>query len=178
MRRIGLLLVFLCACAPSRATLLQQRATTYVFHRSADELSLAVTAYFDERGFEWDAPRPDGLRRTAWKEVYGESEFATVTERYFVLVRAKGPSHSTIEVVKLSRTTAGMETYHPTTAANAGRDTKDVTGSVPMAKGSVPLPAGPPVAKRALDVEWELIRRLEPARAAALENRVDATASR
>jgi hypothetical protein len=178
MQRLGVLLLLGVACAPSRATLLQRRATTYVFHRSADELSLAVTAYFDERGFDWDAPRPDGLRRTAWKQVYGEAEFASVLERYFVLVRARGPTHATVEVVKLSRTTAGMETYHPVNGSNSGREPKDVNPTEPMGKGSVPLPFGPPIAKRALEVEWELIRRLEPHRAAALESRVDASAAR
>lgn len=178
MRWLGLLLVVLAACGPSRARRLEERAGAFVFHRSADDVNGALTAYFDERGFDWDPPRPDGVRPTAWKEVYGEWEFATVLERYYVKVKPLGPAHASVQVVRVTQSTTGMETYHPTTGANTGRDTKDVAPSQAMAKGSSPLPFGAPVARRALDVEWELIRRLEPSRAAALENRVDATASR
>jgi|GEM_PF-2828718 len=175
--RTSLLFQFLvlAGCAPRRSTLLEQRAATYVFHRSAAEVEVTVDAYFSELGFEWDAPGPDGVHPTAWKEVYGEWEFATVYQRYFILIRAKGPRHSTVEVVKLTRTTSRMETYHPQAPSGVGRDTKDVSPEQEMGKGVAPLPAGPPVAKRALDVEWELIRRLEPTRAAALEQRLDAT---
>ena len=177
MRWTALILLVL-ACGPSRARLLEEKTSRYVFHRSGDELTAAITNYFEEKGYRWDPPRPNGVRRTAWKQVYGESEFATISEAYFVHVKPLGRAHATVQVVRVSQTTAGMETYHPTMAANSGRDLKDTQPAQSMGKGTSPLPSSPPVARRALDVEWQLIRRLEPDRAAALESRVDAPAAR
>ncbi len=112
MRWTALILLVL-ACGPSRARLLEEKASRYVFHRSGDELTAAITNYFEEKGYRWDPPRPNGVRRTAWKHVYGEA--------YFVHVKPLGRAHAIVQVVRVSQTTAGMETYHPTMAANSGR---------------------------------------------------------
>ena len=68
--------------------------------------------------------------------------------------------------------TAGMETYHPTTPLRSDGKGHSVN-TVTYGKGWRPLMIGKPERARDLPFEWELIRRLDPNRARQIESMVD-----
>jgi hypothetical protein len=161
-----------CAAEPPRAKAIDHYAGSYIYHHPTDEVTAAVQRLLEDRGYEVMPIMQGEALRTEWKEVIGTEEVATVYERYFVLVQRLTGEHTRVAAMKLQYSTVGMESYHPTAPFHSDAEGRSVN-TVTYEKGWRPLQMGKPIAKRALDLEWALIRRLDPDRARQIEATVD-----
>lgn len=167
------------ACAPApaadaRLALVQARAGAHVYHRPAPEIAAAVRAELSAEGYALLAEEQDGLVRTEWRYLIDGKEFATVRDRYLVLVKRLSPQHCRVEAVRIAMSTLGAESskpYHlmvPPDIADRYVSTNilgwgDNRASVPQRYS------------RDLAFEWRLLRRADPEGAARLEESVRGT---
>jgi hypothetical protein len=161
-----------CAAEPPRAKALNHYAGSYIYHHPADEVTAAFQRLLEERGYQVMPVMQGQALRTEWKEMIGTEEVATVYERYFILIQRLTGEHTRVAAMQLQYSTLGMETYHPTVPFHNDPEGRGVN-TVTYGKGWKPLQMGKPLAKRAVDLEWALIRRLDPDRARQIEATVD-----
>jgi hypothetical protein len=161
-----------CAADPPRVKAIHDYAGSYIYHHTPDEVTAAVQRLLEERGYEVMPVMQGEALRTEWKDVIGTEEVATVYQRYFVLIQRLTGEHTRIAAMRLEYSTVGMETYHPTAPFHNDPDGRSVN-TVTYEKGWKPRQMGKPFAKRALDLEWALIGRLDPDRARQIEAAVD-----
>jgi hypothetical protein len=150
----------------------------YVFHLPSAEVLQHAERLLLERGYDILQDRDGPLEvRTAWKTRFSAEGMASSAERYIVHVKPLTPSHCRAEVVRVSRSTLGLEEFHPTLGGGGpiGREGggKNVN-TMTYGNGSRPLPMGPPILARDPTLEMELISRLEPVRAKQISERVNA----
>lgn len=161
-----------CAGRPVRDVLIDQHAAAYVFHHPREEVLAALQRMLEQRGFEvLPLSRGEALV-TEWMLLTGTERIATAYEKLFVVVRRLTPEHSRVTALRMQLSTVGMETYHPTVQAHEDGDGGKTSASRQVNDGNYPLQWGKPYVRRALDVEWALIRRLDPARARQIETAV------
>jgi hypothetical protein len=176
-RARSLIALALCAltlgCAgTSRAQLLELHVSSHVYHRPQSEVIAAATKLLGEQGFRLKPFNNGNMLRTEWRGILEDEEFATAYDRYLVQIKRLSPEHCRVQAVKVSVSSVGMETYHPTTSYKrdgSGRNVNNVNNG----KGREGLQMGKPGYGRDLDFEWLLLRRVEPERARLLEGTVD-----
>jgi hypothetical protein len=176
-RALSLLALALAAltlgCAgTSRAQLLDLHVSGYVYHRPQAEVIAAATRLLAEQGFRLKPLNNGGMLRTEWRGILEDEEFATAYDRYLIQIKRLTPEHCRVQAVKVSVSSVGMETYHPTTTYKGDGNGRNVN-NVNNGKGREGLLMGKPGYGRDLDFEWQLLRRVEPERARLLEGTVD-----
>ena len=161
-----------CATAPPRAAAIDRHASAYIYHHPKDDVIAALQRMLEDRGFEVMPVMQGNAVKTEWRGLIGSDQVGTVQERYVIIVYPLTKQHSRITAMRLQRSTMGMEAWHPLSRVDSDPTGKNGNNASPT-EGLVPLPMGKPLAKRALDIEWELIRRLDPVRARQIEAMVD-----
>lgn len=135
----------------------------------------AATRLLGERGFRFkpvSVGGPATMLRTEWRAILDDEEFATAYERYVIQVKRLTKEHCQVQALKVSVSSVGMETHHPLTQYKrdgSGRNVNNVTNG----KGRTGLLMGKPGYGRDFELEWQLLRRIEPERARLLESTVD-----
>jgi hypothetical protein len=156
----------------SRSALLERHAAAFVHHHSRDEVIAGARALLEDRGYDVMPVQRGEALATEWRLLFGTDEFATSHDRYFVVVHRLTPEHTRIEAIRLVYSTLGMETHHPQIPFVRDGMSENVN-SAAYEKGWKPRMMGKPQWGRALDIEWALIQRLEPARSRQIEAAVD-----
>jgi hypothetical protein len=146
---------------------LHLQAEAHVYHRPAPEIAEEVRRLLVGRGFALTAASDDHFVRTQWKRIIDDDEFASVRERYVVLVKRLTDHHCRVEAVKFTVTTVGMETYHPMSMSKPDGSSSQNTAT--YGKGVMPLAMGPRGYARDPDLEWELLRHVDAPKARRLE---------
>jgi hypothetical protein len=166
----GALLAPATGCAPGKppvAALVEARAAAHVYHRPAPEVAGEVEALLKARGFQLSPIHRGQLITTQWKSLIDDEQFATSQERYVILVKRLTAHYCRVQAVRLSASTLGMETYHPTSTRGDSRAVN--TNDADYGRGLSPLAVGPPTYRRDPSFEWDLLRRVEPATAQRIE---------
>lgn len=178
---VAVALPALCAaCAGlQRDRLIEQRTGAYVYARTPDEVLSAARALLSEAGFQVEETS-GGVLRTRWRASYDAEGVAQTHIRYAAAVYPVGRRHCRVQIVRLTRSTMGVEEHHPSLGgAGMARTGAGNTGAtVVQGKGSRALPFGSPNLQRDLRMEWKLIQRVDPDRAAQIERSVSAEVAR
>src|ERR1700753_1939426 len=87
---VGVLLAMNAGCAGQelrRQQVLGAQAATHVYHRPAPELVAKGRRLLSDTGFVLALQSDDTCVRTQWKVVIDDDEFASLGERYVVMVK-------------------------------------------------------------------------------------------
>lgn len=177
----GLAAVFSAGCAaaqPTRGSVIESYASNYVYHRPSGEVIGGIQRLLEDRRFQIMPTMRGNAMQTEWKEVIGDDDVGAVQERYYIVVRPLTKEFSRVTAVRLQFSTVGMETWHPLRPFTRGGEKEEQNVNTQnFGKGLFPLPMGKPTVRRALDLEWDLIRRLDPSRARQIEVTADYVAN-
>jgi hypothetical protein len=187
LRRRGLLLVLgvlASACAGQGAqrhpqplpqrdprAYLEQEAARFVYVTPQDRVMAQARALLESHGYVVrDDPGDQPLLTTTWRETAGDQPSASQLRRYVVAGKDVGDGRLLVRIFRIDYTTVGSADSHPSLGNRSARQTADGGGARgPSVKGE-----GVSVTKgwyrRDLELEWQLLQRVEPELAEVLES--------
>ena len=141
----------LTACGPlHRSAVIKERTEHHHYAQSLDALWPSVRAFLDEYRFEYEEVPEQHLFVTDWRD---ELDGAAYTQ-YVIQGERLGATESRITIRRMSRQVGDGKPYWKLTK-RPERFSKTTLGYT--------------FYERALDLEWELLRRLDPEGAKAIE---------
>ena len=165
---LGLLLLGVTGCATERQRLLERSAAHVVYRLPSEQILGVAREILKERGYLILESRDPQYVRTSWKTKFDESlDIGAVRERHFVMCKQLADGRFVLNAYRATYTTIGRTAPHP---ASIRSDEK--TGVQMMVKGD-PLSHARPVIVRDLELEWQVLSRISPSVAHALESQVD-----
>lgn len=184
----GALMMLFTACAGSQKNaLIHDRTSAFVYSRPMEEVWTQARQMLHGMGFSMRESKPERgpwLMVSEWKGEAGGGNVSTVYTRYLVEGRKLGEARAQIRVTQFTRspnasgagTGAGENNTHQgIMKLDAGKSQalEDSGTGVPTfntgGSNALHAEARPMAAKRDLDFEWNLLRKLQPAQAQEIE---------
>ena len=169
-----------CAVTPDpRQDLLESTTSQAVYKLPPESLLATMRELLVEQGYEL-LPTADPLYlHTTWR-IKGNVDIGASWSRILVQAHRLENGRTMIRAYRLAYTTNGRASSHPGSFAGT-REGKEDKGSGGGASGQAgayvagePMSPTKPTLLRATDVEWALLKRVEPKFAATLQSKVDA----
>jgi hypothetical protein len=168
---VGLLLLGMTGCAtiPPRQQLLE-RSVAYVTYNLPPEQVLQVAReLLKERGYILMESRDPLYVRTSWRTRFDETlDVGALRERALVVGKELEDGRFVLTAYHVTYTTIGRTAPHP-----AEPQKNDESQSPQRMVAGDPLSYVHPEIVRDLDLEWQILSRVSPAVAHALESQVD-----
>jgi hypothetical protein len=176
---LGLLAASGCA-ASNRETFMRERAGEHVYERPMPEVWAAAKQLLTEDGYTGREVQGGWVYVTEWKDASGESSVGSRFTRYLVEGKELGPTRSIVRFTVVMRATgstgAGAGNTEPSTHAGmaqlggSGEAGSDPASAVPQpgSEGRGPKSALA-TGKRDLEMEWRLLKKLDPGKARNIE---------
>lgn len=165
LRLAALPLVLLaCAHGPGRTTLLERSAAAHTYALPPEQVWREALTLVEREGYDLPPAPLQGefSLRTPWR-LQGEVDLAHVFTRYIVLGQRDEAGRFAIRFFLVSYPTIGTTAPHP----GMGGGHRDAQFEN-MNPGDPYSPVKPSI-RRDLALEWKLLQRLEPERAARIE---------
>lgn len=150
-----------CATTPR----VHPRAAVHEYEGSVDLLTHQTIAFLEDQGYLLREKQRQADRCQVWTrwQWIVAAKRASQMHRYVAIIRQTRPGYATIQLARVARTTVGMAGYHPGQSTRDSRTTTGSGGSGADDMGShEPLKANPDTVKRDLEMEWALLKALEP----------------
>ncbi|NTX02964.1 hypothetical protein [Myxococcus sp. CA040A] len=162
-----------CAVTPeTRQQLVETTSGNAVYNLSADALLTTTRRLLAEQKYEL-LPSSDPLYiHTTWR-IRGNTDMGASWSRIFVQVHPLSDGRAVVRAYRMAYTTNGRAPMHPTLGAGT-RDSKLGDGAATAYVQGEPMSPAKPIVRRASDIEWEVLSRVEPRLAAHLEARAEA----
>ncbi|MFP2962475.1 hypothetical protein ACLEPN_33050 [Myxococcus sp. 1LA] len=171
---VGLLLGA-CGCAvvpETRQQLVETTSGNAIYKLPPDTLLATARILLTEQKYEL-LPTADPLYiHTTWR-IRGNTDLGANWSRVFVQVHPLSDGRAMVRAYRMDYTTNGRASSHPSMGAG-NRDAKNGEGAAAASVAGEPLSPTRPTVRRALDIEWEVLSRVEPRLAAHLEARAEA----
>jgi hypothetical protein len=169
--------VVLCGCAGpmTRERVLEQRAAGHVYSVPLPIVWTQVERLLTQKEFEIASSEGTGPRRTVrtkWATALDGGRAAFMYR--YVISATEVPGGCAVEAIRVERTINGYADTHPS-ASRTDRSPVSRSEGVGGFGSGQPLLANPDVVKRDRGLEWELLRKVEPEKAARIEREVDRT---
>lgn len=168
-----------CA-ASNRETYMREHAGEHIYERPLPEVWAAAKQLLADDGYSGREERGGWVYVTEWKESSSSSNVSSVQERFMVEGKELSPSRCTVRFMKITRSsgasgsTLGGVSNNSThqgmaklSAGNAGSE----GGPMPSTStpGGITQQSSLASGKRDLDMEWRLLRKIEPKAAGTIE---------
>jgi hypothetical protein len=168
-------LVLGAGCATSqdaRRTLLERTSAEVVYNLPGKQVMDAARAVLDEQGYVLAPGGGPTSIRTQWK-IDGDLDHLTRWSKVLVIGEQRADGRFVVRAQEVRWVTGGRTASHPGTASSvSGGGKRGSDGATNYVQGE-PYSAAKPVFRRALDLEWEILKHLEPQFAANVEKQVD-----
>ncbi len=168
------LLLGACGCAvtpETRQQLVETTSGNAVYKLPPDALVTTARRLLVEQKYEL-LPSSDPLYvHTTWR-IRGNTDLGANWSRVFVQVHPLSDGRSVVRAYRMDYTTNGRAPSHPSMGAG-NRDAKLGEGAAAASVAGEPLSPTRPVVRRAMDIEWDVLSRVEPRLAAHLEARAE-----
>ncbi|XXF77477.1 hypothetical protein P2318_31150 [Myxococcaceae bacterium GXIMD 01537] len=174
---LGALLYAGCATtAPAplvldRDVLLARATGRLTYKRPPEEVLEALKTTLDEQGYHVLPSSQPYYVHTDWK-VEGDPDISSHWSRVLVQCMRFTDGRFVVRAYEQVQTTVGRAPAHPSLGGGNRDAQKGGGGNTNFVEGE-PLAAAPVVTRRAMQVEWALLARLEPRFAKAVEREVD-----
>lgn len=161
---------------PQRAprAYLEQEAARFVYVTPQDKVMAQARALLESHGYVVrDDPGDQPLLTTPWRETAGDQPSASQLRRYVVAGKDVGDGRLLVRIFRIDYTTVGSADNHPTLGNRTGRQTGEGAGG---GGGGARTVKGEGVSvtkgwyRRDLEMEWQLLQRVEPELAEVLES--------
>jgi hypothetical protein len=151
---------------------LERTSAEVVYNLSAKEVMDAARAVLDEQGYVLAPGGGPTSIRTQWK-LYGDLDTLTRWSKVLVIGQYRADGRFVVRAEEALWVTGGRAASHPGMASSvSGAGKRGSDGATNYVQGE-PYAAAKPLFRRALDVEWAILRHLEPQFAASVEKQVD-----
>lgn len=162
----------------AREVLLHRTSAQVTYRRAPEEVMAAVRAVLEERGYRVLPSTDPDYVHTAWNV---DSQGATYTQlsQYLVAGQRLADGRFLVRAHQRQLTNVGGVLLHPTAAPPLPRHMIETmqapeNGGINLALAAdTPLNAGTPEVRRAPELEWAILSRLEPRFTHAVEKQVD-----
>jgi len=172
---VSTLLVLGAGCATTsneRRTLLERASAEIAYEQPARLVMDTARAVLDEHGYLLAPSRGRNALRTQWK-IDGNLETTARWSMVLVMGQYRADGRFIVRAQQVMWATGGRTASHPGMASSvSGAGKRGSDGATNYVPGEPYSPAKP-VFSRALNLEWEILQRLEPAFAAEVEKQVD-----
>lgn len=170
---VSALLVLSAGCATTgneRRTLLERASAEIAYEQPARIVMDAAKDVLRDHGYVLAPSLGQNALRTQWK-INGDMETTARWSKVLIVGKYRTDGRFIVRAEQVVWATGGRTASHPSIAnGDAGKRGSDsATNYVP---GEVYSPAKP-VFSRALDLEWEILQRVEPRFANEVEKQVD-----
>ena len=159
-----------CATTSERRIVLERASAEVAYEQPARIVMDAAREVLDERGYLLAPTRERNALRTQWK-VDGDLETTARWSKVLIIGQYREDGRFIVRAQQVTWATGGRTASHPSMAGSGAgkRGSDSATNHVP----GEPYSPAKPVFSRALDLEWEILRRVEPTFASEVEKQVD-----
>lgn len=168
-----------CA-ASNRETYMREHAGEHVYDRPMPEVWAAAKQLLADDGYSGREERGGWVFVTEWKESSSSSNVSSVQERYMVEGKELSPSRCTVRFMKITRSSGASgsslggvsnNSTHQGMASLSSASGNASPGNMPATStpGGITQQASIASGKRDLDMEWRLLRKIEPKAAGTIE---------
>jgi hypothetical protein len=160
------------SAAQERRMLLERTSAEVAYALPPEQVMAAAKAVLKDRGYLLAPSRTPHTLRTLWK-IAGDLD--TTARWSLILVTGKQREDGRFVLITQQATyvTGGRTASHPGTASSVSGGGKHVNEGATNYFSGTPYSPARPVFSRALDLEWEIVQRLDPEFAAEAEQQVD-----
>jgi hypothetical protein len=163
-------------CAASqeaRRDLLERTSAEVAYKLPAEQVMDAARAVLDEQGYVLSPGGGPHSLKTQWK-LDGDLDTLTRWSKVLVIGQYREDGRFVVRTQQVTWVTGGRTASHPSMGGQARNGDKrgNDGGGTNSVQGD-PYGSAKPVFRRALDVEWAILQRLEPQFAAHVEQQVD-----
>jgi hypothetical protein len=159
-------LLLMSGCAGSlRENYQRDRAASHVYRKSLAELWPQVKAVFQDKGYSWRENPGRFALETEWREAGGGTLGPATSYRYLVEGNTLPNGGTTLRVTRAERTSQDIGVEY---REGVVRTRSDLAGAIASSNTSGKLPTERRAA-RDLQLELELLQRIDPEAAAKLE---------
>lgn len=168
-------LVLGAGCAASqdaRRILLERTSAEVAYNLPARQVMDAARAVLDEQGYVLAPGGGPTSIRTQWKLI-GDLDTLTRWSKVLVVGQHRADGRFAVRAQQVLWVTGGRAASHPGMASSvSGAGKRGSEGATNYVPGEPYSPAKP-LFRRALDLEWTILQRLDPQFAANVEKQVD-----
>ena len=167
-----------CA-ASSRESYMREQAGEHVYDRPMPEVWAAAKQMLADEGYSGREERGGWVFVTEWKESSSSSNVSSVQERYMIEGKELSPSRCTVRYMKITRSSGASSSSLGGVSNNSTHSgMSEMRSPKPGSEGNKPPTSTPggitqqasiASGKRDLEMEWRLLRKLEPKVAGTLE---------
>jgi hypothetical protein len=172
---VSALLVLGAGCATTgagkeRRILLERASAEIAYEQPARVVMDAAKAVLSDHGYVLAPGRGTNSMRTQWK-IDGDLEMTARWSKVLIVGQYRADGRFIVRAQQVMWVTGGRTAAHPSMATSGAgkRGSDSATNYVP----GEPYSPAKPVFSRALNLEWEILQRVEPQFASEVEKQVD-----
>lgn len=174
---VSALLVLGAGCATTgvaqeRRTLLGRASAEIAYEQPARVVMDAAKAVLSDHGYVLAPGGSAHSMRTQWK-VDGDLEMTARWSKVLIVGQYRADGRYIVRAEQVMWVTGGRTASHPGMASSVSGGGKRASDGATNYVPGEPYAAAKPVFSRALDLEWEILQRVEPQFSAEVEKQVD-----
>jgi len=161
---------------------LEQEAARFIYVAPAPKVMAQARSLLEARGYTVrDEPGDRPVLSTPWKQLVDAEGIASQVRRYLVAGKDLGQGRMLVRIYSITYTTVGTVDAHPSLGNHSyqrgeGGGGAGGGGRMPFQVAGQGAAAAKGWAQRDLEMEWQLLERLEPELAQALKDERSTTA--
>lgn len=174
---VSALLVLGAGCATTgtakeRRTLLERASAEIAYEQPARVVMDAAKAVLSDHGYVLAPGRGTNSMRTQWK-IDGDLEMTARWSKVLIVGQYRADGRFIVRAQQVLWVTGGRTASHPGMASSVSGGGKRASDGASNYVPGEPYSPAKPVFSRALNLEWEILQRVEPGFASEVEKQVD-----
>ncbi|MBN1204603.1 MAG: hypothetical protein JXB05_06735 [Myxococcaceae bacterium] len=161
-----------CATTNERRVLLERASAEVAYALPPEQVMDAARAVLKDRGYLLAPSRSPHTLRTLWK-IAGDFDMTARWSLLLVTCQQRADGRFILLTQQATYVTGGRTAPHPGSASSVSGGVKRGNEGTTNYYAGDPYSSAKPVFSRALDIEWEILQRLDPQTAAEMEEQVD-----